>query len=413
MQLMVTIGTTLASHPIVEKRQKTKNKKREKRKHMSHLITKFDTVYTPNGEFAETWHGLQTCLEMPIALDGGNTPNVFVPIVESKFTLSDVDATRLVSDALNDDDETKADTDNPLNNWKMILADHPKGLLPLHVPKAGYVIHQNKALFDSFVQAADKVLGKGEMEIATLGTLGACSQFFVSISIKSMDKFKVGKGKHADIQRMFFNLVSSHNGIVSSAIMLSIVRMVCMNTVMASLSDAESNGRQTKFKHTANSLALITPESFEASLKQWLSAAESYQTALNAFTGVTMTLDGFRAFASGVFTNDGSDSLSTTSFNRVAEMEVLFQRGKGNKGETLYDGVNAFTEYFTSGNGVGKGKGTKAANRVARANFGRGNDWKKLAIAIATDEEDYKATMERGERFYGDKLKANTAPQAD
>lgn len=376
---------------------------------MSHLITKFDSVFTPTGEFAETWHGLQTTLNGVIMPDGSNVQPVFVPIVESRFTLRDVDSSRLITDALNDDDETPKQ-ENPLDSWKMILADHEKGLLPIHVPKAGYQIHQNKALFDSFIKAATVVLGEGNFEIATIGTLGACSQFFVSMSIKGNDSFKVGKGKNADLQRMFFNLVSSHNGIVSSAIMLSIVRVVCMNTVLASLADAQANGMQTKFKHTANSLDLITPESFEAALKEWLTAAESYKKAFEHFTTVKMDLDGFRAFATGVFTHDSSPYLSTTSLNRIVDMESIFQRGKGNKGVTLADGVNAFTEYFTSGRGVG-GKAVNAGKRVASANFGRGNDWKRTAISIAASEADFAAALERGTRLYTDKLKADAAKE--
>lgn len=366
---------------------------------MGHLKTKFDTIYTPNGIYAETWHKLETCIGEPIRCDGSNVPQAFVPIVESKFTLSGVDSSRLINEALNDDDETES-FDNPLDGWKMILADHSRGLLPLHVPKKGYLIHQNKALFDSFVAAAETVLGKDQFEIATIGTLGGCSQFFVSISIKGQESFTVGK---SDIQTKFFNLISSHNGMISSAIMLSIIRMVCMNTVMASLADAEANGRQTKFKHTANSLELVTAKSFEASLKAWIDAADSYQKALQYFTTVPMTLDGFRAFATGVFTNEKSDDISTTSFNRVRNMESLFQRGRGNHGVTLSDGVNAFTEYFTSGNGVGRN--VTAAKRVAMANFSRGNDWKRLAIAIASNADDYATTLERGERLYTDYVK--------
>lgn len=385
-------------------------KQRKVKKVMAHLKTKFDTIYTPNGEFADTWHGLQTTLETPIALDGSNVPDAFIPIVESKFTLKDVDASRLIVEKLNDEDETEV-MDNPLDNWKMILADHPRGLLPLHVPKAGYQIHQNADLFKSFVAAAEQVLGKGNFEIATIGTLGGCSQFFVSISIKGNDSFKIGKGKKADLQKLFFNLVSSHNGIVSSSIMLSVIRIVCMNTVLASLSDAEAAGRQSKFKHTAKSLELVTPASFEKSLRAWTQAAESYKKALESFTAIPMTVDGFRAFATGVFTQETSDCLSTTSFNRVTDMESLFQRGKGNHGESLYDGINAFTEYFTSGRGVG-GKNVDAGKRVASANFGRGNDWKRTAIALASDEESLKATLARGERLYADKLKADAAEAA-
>lgn len=378
---------------------------------MSSLIVEgIDRVFTPSNEFAETWHKMNECVDGLIALDGSNVCPVFVPIVESKFTLKDVDASKLLKGKFGDDDDDN-ESATALDKWKMILAQHDKGLIPLHVPKSGYQIHQNKDLFKSFVGAAKTVLGEGNFEIATIGTLGACSQFFVSVSIKGQDSFKIGKGKKADLQKLFFNLVSSHNGIVASSIMLSIVRIVCMNTVMASLSDAEANGRQTKFKHTAQSLAMVTPESFAKSLKAWTEAADSYKRNLESFITVPMSLDGFRSFATGVFTNEGSDSLSTTSFNRVTDMESLFAKGRGNNGESLYDGINAFTEYFTSGRGVG-GKNVDAGKRVASANFGRGNDWKRTAIGLASTEESLKATLARGERLYGDKLKADAAEAA-
>src|SRR5258706_3996381 len=116
------------------------------------IVPEFDTVYTPDGEYADTWHGMQTCKGEPIKSDGSNIPKVFVPIVESKFTLDGIDNARLVQ-LDNDDDASQGD--NPLKGWKMILAEHEKGYLPLHVPKAGYVIHQNRDLFRSFITAAE------------------------------------------------------------------------------------------------------------------------------------------------------------------------------------------------------------------------------------------------------------------
>jgi hypothetical protein len=366
---------------------------------MSHNKGKFDTIYVPEtAEFNQTWHGLHTTVKGKIAMDGSNVPNVFPNIIESRFSLADVDNSRLLLGAMDDEsDET------PLDGWKMILAEHEKGLIPLHVPKSSYQIHQNKDLFVSLCEAGSIVCGKDNVEIATAGTLGNCSQFFVSIAIKGMDTFEI-KGKRANqLHKVFFNLVSSHNGMTASAILLSIIRIVCQNTVNASLNDAETNGTASKFKHSKESLAKITPQAFEASLKQWIAAMQSYKSTLQAFESVKMNMDNFRSFAAGVFTNDGSDSLSTKSFNRIEEMESLFKAGKGNYGETLADGINAFTEYFTSGNGVGKA--SNPGKRVASANFGRGNDWKRLAIAIASNDSDFATTCKRGEMFYADKLK--------
>ena len=80
--------------------------------------------------------------------------------------------------------------------------------------------------------------------------------------------------------------------------------------------------------------------------------------------------------------------------------------GRGNSGETLYDGINAFTDFFTHGNGVGKN--TNSGQRVAKANFGRGSDWKRDAITIASNEDVLKSCMERGERLLNDRLLINS-----
>jgi len=369
------------------------------------IIDGIDTVYTPaDCEFADTWHGLQRELKGGIQPDGSNSPDVFCPLVQC---------------GIKADFETEVAKDLPeelashlgeqgFKDWKLILADLRQGqagkVIPVHIPRKGYQIHQNKLLFDTFVASANEVLGPNGYTIATLGTLGAYSQFFISIAIKGNDAgFTIGKG---DKWATFYNLVSSHNGLVASQRHLSMVRIVCMNTVQAAIASAEC---QAMLKHTKNSLELITPQVFAKDLKNWLGEKEQFQQTLEALKAQAMDVDGFRAFASGVFTNDGSDNLSTTSFNRVTEMESLFARGKGNKGKSVYDAVNSFTEYFTSGNGVGSKDRVALNKRIASANFGRGNQWKLEALRCASEEEVFKTTMERGERYYTDKLAVDTA----
>ena len=368
---------------------------------MSHMIIQpFDTVYSPmNSPFEVTWHGLQTAVAGGIALDGSNIGRVFSPVVQTGFK-PDFEAP-----ISNVPVELAAElTSNPITDWKMILADlrgNGNGVIPLHVCKSGYQIHQNKDLFDNMIKAASEVLGADGFTVATVGTLGAYSQFFISLAIKgSSSGFNVGKG---DEWNSFFNLVSSHNALVSSQTMLSLIRIVCMNTVQAAISDADSTGRNSTIKHTVNSLDLITPERFAANLAAWLKQRDELKNALASMKAVPMTVDGFKSFAAGIFTNEGSDELSSNSYNRIDDMSSLFLRGRGNTGESLYDGVNAFTEYFTSG--AGAGRNTTQAKRIASANFGRGNEWKLQALDIASSPEATAEVMKRGAVLYGDKLK--------
>ncbi len=366
---------------------------------MAHHITDLDTVYCPeSGQFAGTWHGLQTNVSGRIALDGSNIGKVFCPVVESGFKLEN----DFPLDAAKDKD---GEVENPMDQWKMILADlrgNGRGVVPLHVPKKDYVIHQNHDLFDSMVKAAKEVLGEG-FEIATVGTLGGYAHFFMSIAIKGeFEGWTVGE---KDAWKSFFNLVSSHNGQVSSQTLLSVIRIVCMNTVQASISDASETGQNAKIKHTSNSAALVTPKVFEANLRLWVTERAKMKATLETLKGEKMTLDGFRAFAAGVHSNNSSDLLTTHSFNRVQLLAELFTRGKGNSGETKYDALNAFTEFYTSGNGVGNPANVKTNKRLASASFGQGNTWKQTALATLADETAFNRAMARGETLYSDKLK--------
>ena len=368
---------------------------------MAHDKREQDTIYCPEtGIFSGTWHNEHENVIGRIAMDGSNIPNVFAPIVESNFKL-ETDFGPL-SAAVGEDGEKP---ENPLENWKMVLADLRginKGVIPLHVPKKDYQIHQNKSLFDSMVKAATQVLGNG-FEIATVGTLGGYGNFFMSIAIKGeFEGWTVGE---KDAWKSFFNLVSSHNGQVASQTLLSLIRIVCMNTVQASIADAANSGQNAKIKHTANSVALITPQVFEANLRRWVTERAQTIKTLEMLKGEKMSLDGFRSFAAGVHSNQSTDILSTNAFNRIGQLTELFTRGKGNSGETRYDALNAFTEFYTSGNGVGNPANVKTSKRLASASFGQGNTWKQTALSILGDSQEFDKVTSRGAILYGDKLK--------
>ncbi len=369
-----------------------------------HLITDLDFVFVPaEGRYNSTWHGLEIQKEGGISLDGSNIPEVFRLMVEAGFK-PDFNAEISTVPA----EMAEFLGVNPMTDWKVILADlreNNKGIIPVHVCKKGYSIHQNKLIFDSMVKAAQQVLGTA-FEIVTVGTLGAYSQFFVSIAIKGENEsFTIGAD---DLYHCFYNAISSHNGLVSSQTLLSAIRAVCMNTVQASIADASANGTSAGIRHTAHSTELITADRFAQSLESWVKQKDQYKATLLALRGVPMSADEFKSFAAGVFSREDSDVLSTRSFNRIEELLPLFQRGKGNKGETAYDAINAFTEYFTDGNGVGSKK-VKNNRRIASANFGRGNEWKLEAMRAAGDPETLADVLERGTILYADKLKADAA----
>lgn len=360
-----------------------------------HNIQNEDTLYSID----ETWHRLETRVDQ-IELDGSNVPDVFCPMVEGKINPSFDGQGIEVTDEMSDE----------MSKWKIICADLRRNeksgkIIPVYIPKAGYQIHQNKDLFKSLIQACKEVLGD-KFKISTIGTLGGYKSFIVSIGIEGMESFTLGG---EDKFNQFFNLVSSHDGSLASSIMLSVIRIVCQNTAEFAIEDSENKGTRERIKHTVNSD--ISSKWVEQNLKIWIDQAKHYKETLEALKSERMDLEKFRYFASGIFTDETSDKISTQSFNRIGELETLFTRGKGNKGKTEYDAYNAFTEFFTSGKGNGKGESSK---RFAKASFGRGADWKREAFRALSDRKRLPALLKRGEILLNDrrmveasKMKAN------
>lgn len=373
---------------------------------MAHNKTDKDTIYVPVlaefPEFGTTWHKLETPILGEIARDGSNVPDSLQPIVECGVR---PDYTSELTTL--DDEAQEALGDNGLNGIKVILADQRKtgrGIYPMCSVKESYTVHQNATLFASMITAADIVLGANGYVIASIGTLGAYAHFFMSLFIKGESKMDVSQSGLNDVWQVFACLNSSHNQTVPSALYQSATRPVCANTIKFGHDDAIDNNTYASIKHTKNSSELITAENFAQYLAKWQGQKEKMVRDIRAMQATPMSLDGFRSFAAGMFSNDRSDKLATTSFNRIEDMDTLFLRGKGNRGVSAYDALNAVTEYFTHGRGVG-GAMVKESKRLASASFGRGAEWKQEALAILTNEERIKETMERGQRLYAEYAK--------
>lgn len=373
------------------------------------FIEGYDVLYTPAGtEYEKMWHGFQTPLQGGIARDLSNVQDALCPVTTCGIK-PDVEVGEVPEDL-------KAELgEDGFQNWKLILVDCRKGpsgtAYPVHVAKRGYTPHQHRLLAETFLGAADVVLGPNGYDIVSIGTVGGYSQFLMSLVIKGSEGFTVGKLPNGtdDTWDTYFGLNTSHNGLVPSQYDRTKTRRVCINTIRQAIAESEIAGTLNRMKHTPSSLELITPERFAESMTAWMKQGEIDKAMLTAFKSASMDLQTFKSFATGVFTSKESNHLSTTSFNRVEELAALFSRGTGNTGTTRYDALNAFTEYFHPRNkGAGSDK-VNLAKRIANANYGTANEWKRKAVAVLADEELFADASKRGEILYGDKLTSNAA----
>jgi hypothetical protein len=94
----------------------------------------------------------------------------------------------------------------------------------------------------------------------------------------------------------------------------------------------------------------------------------------------------------------GNAELATRSRNAAEEIAMLFLRGQGNKGQTMYDLLNGATEYWSNGDGTGKKAdsltkaykaqfGGAAEHKTAFANFLMGSKFDEIVTAGKASQE--------------------------
>lgn len=278
-----------------------------------------------------------------------------------------------------------------LDNYKVLVADHrscrpdldpSQALVPLHIPKAGYQVIDNREVFEM----VNKSLKDLDCKITSIGTLEGGKKFFVSVDIGGKDMTIKG-----DKFKAFLNFITSHDGTIAQEVYDSILRIVCMNTFMWSREAAGEVG--FKVYHTKNANLAMTnlPDLLNAILKGRVEMVQ----VMEFLASCKIDQNDALAMATGYFCcSTGKVELSTRCHNAAQEIVTLFARGKGNRGENLYDLCNGATEYWTSGDGAGKS--LDVASRAYRSNMGAAAEHKRAFIALLADEDKRKDALSMG-----------------
>jgi len=279
-----------------------------------------------------------------------------------------------------------------LENHKVLVADYrkirsdlPEGeeLVPLHIPKTSYEVIDNELIWETL----EAGLKDCDAKITSAGTLEKGRKFFISADIGSSEMI-INKDKF----KFYMNMISSHDGTISLYGYDSSTRIVCMNTLRSSMSASGEVG--FKVYHTKGaSLAMKNlPDLINAIL---MGRADLKQVMEYLATHKCDNNDAI-AMAAGYFAMEtGEAKLSTRSWNAAQEISVLFSRGMGNAGKSLYDLANGATEYWTSGAGTGKGD-TSDAKRVYRSSIGSAAEHKERFINRLADETTRQQMKELG-----------------
>lgn len=353
---------------------------------MSHGIQKpYDLLFSTKG--AE-WHGLATvvpfidaetvksllfpirCGEITVDLGNGRT----VKMGNHKALVADLSDCR--PDLLVRADES--DENSPLIPGEFSLA-------PLHIPKKSYRPIENAEVWGS-METALRESGI-DAEVSCVGTLEGCKKFFISVSLRGDEGFKV----NGDDFLANLNFVTSHDGTLAVKAYDSTVRIVCMNTLRWSLEAAGEVGFNVY--HTAGAETAMT--NLGPLVAQVLSGRATFKNQMEYLATVECNGTMARQIALGYFAKTtGEKEVAKRSINAADEISTLFSRGKGNNGRTMYDLLNGATEYWTNGDGTGKKE--TLAGKAYKANFGTAADHKDAFANFLMSEESRTELAELG-----------------
>lgn len=237
-----------------------------------------------------------------------------------------------------------------------------QNLVPMHSPKDSYTAISNRDIWEGLQRSIKDVGGK----IVTAGTLNECAKFFVSVDIGDAETIVNG-----DQFMSYLNFITSHDGTLAAQAYDSNVRIKCMNTLVWSLNAAGEVG--FKVYHTKN--APMGMQRFPELLNAILMGRVDFKNQMEYLASVPITFDEAKyivlAFLAG---NSASGGVSGQAINMSEEVQNLFRKGIGNKGQTLYDLFNGFTEAYTHGGGVGKK--SKDSVKYYKSNFGAASEKK-------------------------------------
>jgi hypothetical protein len=332
---------------------------------MAHRIElPHDAVFSTIGR---EWHGLARPVEL---INAQVVSDILPQIREGTITLS-LDGASVT-----------------LDDQKALVADYrhrtdigpgePK-LKPLSVMGSGYHVIDNATSL-AVVEAAIRDHGL-DAEIVTAGTVRGGKSFFLSLRQKQADV----DVRPSDKWDFHLSLVTSHDGTDAWTFYTSSFRVVCWNTLRASL---DNTSQSVSVRHRSGAALALQrmPEIILAFRNQQHDMVEG----LAYLAGIKCSTEQATRLVRGYYAEQAQTKrLSTRTVNAVEETLTLFNRGRGNRGETLYDLLNGFTEYFTHGSGVGR-TGT-TADRKFRSEFGAAAEHKTRVFDVLRDSEKREA----------------------
>ena len=231
-------------------------------------------------------------------------------------------------------------------------------------PFAGtYTPVTNKAFLDMIGEAISGVKGA---VVESVGSVNNRGRVFVSISIKGMDKFKVGNREFLD----YLNFGNGHDQTSAVWANASNICTVCDNTFSMNLNADQEV--KIKVKHSKDVVARL--ENISEVIDAYAGTQAKFKAEFERLMNEPIKTDKARdLFAGWMIRSPGGNldrDLGPKTLTKVNRITELFESGRGNKGENRADAFSAVTDYYTHEST--RNGGTNVARQVFSSDFGLG-----------------------------------------
>ena len=255
-------------------------------------------------------------------------------------------------------------------------------------PMSPYYKHVTNEMFMDLVSDAMKQLPKAKLE--SIGSVGNRGKVFATVSMADNKEYKVGDRTFQD----YLNFGNSHDQTSRLWVNNTNICTVCENTFNFNLNN--KNGMVGSAVHRGD--VELKVADLGDLIKEFLGVQEDFKVKFQKLLKKKLKKENAsRLFTGFLMRNNPREGLSTRCINTVEQLDTLFVKGAGNRGENYADAFSAVTDYYTHNSTRGGGK--NKANQYYSSEHGLGRMNKSSFWTVINNEELAAKTIERGKKL--------------
>ena len=255
-------------------------------------------------------------------------------------------------------------------------------------PMSPHYKHVTNEQFMDLVSDAMKQLPKAKLE--SIGSVNNRGKVFATVSLADNKEYNVGDRTFQD----YLNFGNAHDQSSRLWVNNTNICTVCENTFNFNLNNKNGmvgsavhrGDMELKVADLSNLVEefLGVQEDFKVKFQKLLKRKLAKEKASQLFTGFLMR-------------NNPREGLSTRCLNTVDQLNTLFVKGAGNRGENYADAFSAVTDYYTHNSTRGGGK--NKANQYYSSEHGLGRMNKSSFWTVVNNRDLAEKTIERGKKL--------------